>query len=78
MVILDPAISRHEADGAIQKIPGYGKKVNAAVTDGLTRKSLPKFTHPAPLSDKYFLVAAKPTPDSLFGIYFVDVFDNMI
>ncbi|MDR0704466.1 MAG: SUMF1/EgtB/PvdO family nonheme iron enzyme [Planctomycetaceae bacterium] len=78
MVILDPAISRSEADGAVQKITGYGKKVRAAATDGLTRKAWPKFTHPAPLSEKYFLVAAKPKPDSLFGIYFVDVFDNMI
>ncbi|MDR1486346.1 MAG: SUMF1/EgtB/PvdO family nonheme iron enzyme, partial [Planctomycetaceae bacterium] len=78
MVILDPAISRHEADGAVQKIPGYGKKVQAAVADGLTRKAWPKFVHPAPISDKYFLVTAKPKPDSLFGIYFVDTFDNMI
>jgi formylglycine-generating enzyme required for sulfatase activity len=78
MVILDPAISRHEADGAVQKIPGYGKKVKAAVTDGLTRRAWPKFVHPAPISEKYFLVAAKPKSNSLFGIYFVDVFDNMI
>ncbi|MDR1492017.1 MAG: SUMF1/EgtB/PvdO family nonheme iron enzyme [Planctomycetaceae bacterium] len=78
MVILDPAISRSEADGTVQKITGYGKKVKAAATDGLTRKAWPKFVHPAPISDKYFLVTAKPKPDSLFGIYFVDVFDNMI
>ena len=78
LVVLDPSISRHEADGAVQKIPGFGKKVEAVVADGLTRKAWPKFLHPYPLSDKYFLVAAKPTPDSLFGIYFIDLFDNMI
>jgi len=78
LVLFDPAISRHEAEGALQKIPGYGKKVEAVVVDGLTRKAWPKFTHPAPLSEKYFLVAARPRPEASFGIYLVDVFDNMI
>ena len=78
LVILDPAISRYEADGAVQKVPGYGKKVEAIVADGLTRKAWPKFAHPAPLSEKYFIVSAKPTPELPYGIYFVDVFDNMI
>ena len=78
LVILDPAISRREADGAVQKIPGFGKKVETVVADGLTRRSWPKFAHPYPLSEKYFLVAAKPTPISGFGIYLVDTFDNMI
>ena len=40
--------------------------------------SWPKFLHPYPLSDKYFLVSCKPTPESLWGIYLVDVFDNML
>ncbi len=78
LVIFDPALGRHEADGAVQKIPGFGKKIVATVADGLTRKAWPKFVHPFPLSEKYFLVAAKPTPESLFGIYLVDIFDNMI
>ncbi|MCL2305576.1 MAG: SUMF1/EgtB/PvdO family nonheme iron enzyme [Planctomycetaceae bacterium] len=78
LVIFDPAISRSEADGAVQRIPGYGKRVEAKVVDGLTRNAWPKFVHPAPLSEKYFLVSAKLTPQSNFGIYFVDVFDNMI
>ena len=30
------------------------------------------------MSDKYFLVSCKPTPDSLWGIYLVDVFDNLV
>ncbi len=77
LVLLDPAISRYEADGAVQRIPGYGKKVEAIVADGLTRNSWPKFVHPFPLSDKYFLVAMKPTPNALLGIYLVDVFDNL-
>jgi formylglycine-generating enzyme required for sulfatase activity len=34
--------------------------------------------HPYPLSERYFIVSCKPTPDSLWGIYLVDVFDNMV
>ena len=37
-----------------------------------------QYQHPYPLSESYFLVSAKPTPDSLWGIYLVDVFDNMV
>ncbi len=67
-----------EADGAVQRIPGYGQKVEPMIPDGLTWSSWPKFLHPYPLSEKYFLVSCKPTPTSLWGIYLVDVFDNMV
>ena len=78
MVILDPARGRHEADGAVQRIPGWGKKVEPIIADALVNNSWPKFLHPYPLSDKYFLVASMPTPRSLWGVYLVDVFDNMV
>jgi formylglycine-generating enzyme required for sulfatase activity len=78
LVIFDPAKGRHEADGAVQRIPGYGKKVAPIIADGLTVHSWPKFLHPYPLSEKYFLVAMKPTPQSLWGLYLVDVFDNLL
>ena len=78
LVIFDPALGRFEADGVVQRIPGHGKKVEPIIADGLTRDSWPKFLHPHPLSEKYFLVSSKPTPTSLWGIYLVDVFDNMV
>ena len=34
--------------------------------------------HPVPLSDKYFLVSCRPTSRSPWGVYLVDVFDNVI
>ena len=40
--------------------------------------SWPNFLHPYPLSDKYFLVSCKPTPASAWGIYLVDIFDNIL
>ncbi|MFH1268479.1 MAG: SUMF1/EgtB/PvdO family nonheme iron enzyme, partial [Planctomycetota bacterium] len=78
LVVFDPAAGRHEATGAVQRIPGHGKKVERIVSDGLTVSSWPKFLHPYPLSEKHFLVASKPTPQAIWGIYLVDVFDNMV
>jgi formylglycine-generating enzyme required for sulfatase activity len=78
LVILDPAEGRREAEGAVQRIPGYGKPVEAIIRDNLADDSWPKFLHPYPLNEKYILVACKPTPESLWGIYLVDVFDNLL
>ena len=78
LVIFDPMQGRHEAGGAVQRIPGAGEKVEAIISDGLTRNSWPKFLHPYPLSEKYLLVSMKPTPQSLWGIYLVDTLDNTV
>jgi formylglycine-generating enzyme required for sulfatase activity len=85
LVIFDPQRGRSEAQGAVQRIPGWGKKVERVVKDAVADASWPKFLHPYPLgradgegAGKYFLVSCKPTPDSLWGIYLVDVFDNLL
>lgn len=78
LVILDPALGRHEADGAVQRIPGYGKSVEPVIADRLVDPSWPKFLHPYPLSSKYFLVSASLSPGGPWGIYLVDVFDNIL
>jgi len=78
LVLFDPAQGRHEADGAVQRIPGYGKPVEPIIRDGLVNSSWPKFLHPWPLNEKYFLVAMQPTNGQPWGIYLVDVFDNML
>ncbi|HUT35687.1 MAG TPA: SUMF1/EgtB/PvdO family nonheme iron enzyme [Planctomycetota bacterium] len=78
LVIFDPGKGRHEASGAIQRIPERGKEVEPIIRDGLVNASWPKFLHPYPLSDKYFLVACQPTAKSLWGLYLVDTFDNML
>jgi len=77
LVLLDPARGRHETSGAIQTIPGYGKGVQRVVEDTLYQGDWPKFAHPWPLSESYFLVAARLNPRQLdYAIYLVDVFDN--
>ena len=78
MVILDPALGRSETEGAVQRVPGWGKPVPQVTMDNLVDNSWPKFLHPYPLSEKYFLVAAQPTAQSNWGIYLVDIFDNMV
>ncbi|UCD51518.1 MAG: hypothetical protein JSW27_02580, partial [Phycisphaerales bacterium] len=78
LVIFDPAQGRHEAGGAVQRIPGFGKEIEPVILDGLIGGSWPLFLHPYPLSEKYFLVSCKPTKTSLWGVYLVDVFDNFV
>lgn len=78
MILFDPAKGRHEAEGVVQRIPGYGKKVEAVIVDQLVNNSFPKFLHPYPLNEKYYLVSCQPNPRSPWGIYLVDVFDNIL
>jgi formylglycine-generating enzyme required for sulfatase activity len=78
LVLLDTAKGTSEADGVIQRIPGRGQPVEPVIVDQLVNPSWPKFLHPWPLSDKYFLAACQPSPSSNWGLYLVDVFDNMV
>ncbi len=77
LVLFDPMKGRFEANGVVQRIPGRDKSVEPTILDGLVGASWPKFLHPYPLSDKYFIVSAKPALQSGWGVYLVDVFDNM-
>ena len=78
MILLDIAKGSHETEGVVQRITDRGEPVKPVIRDRLVDDSWPKFLHPWPLSEKYFLAAAKPTAQSPWGIYLVDVFDNMV
>jgi formylglycine-generating enzyme required for sulfatase activity len=78
MVVFDASKARQEDSGAIQRIPGYGKPVKGIIKDQLVNDSWPKFLHPFPLNEKYFLAAMKPSEKALWGIYLVDIFDNLL
>lgn len=78
LLILDPAVGRHEARGIVQEIPRRGREVEPTIRDQLVDGVWPQFLNPFPLSDKYFLVSAKLSPNAPWGIYLVDVFDNML
>lgn len=81
IIAVTPEVLPAEQTGFVQLIPGRGKPVAGTVCDAIINhhylKELPSLTtHPHPLSSKYFLVSMKPRPESLWGIYLVDVFDN--
>lgn len=80
-IAVTPDVLPAVQSGFLQLVPGRGKTVAGTVCDAIIghvyRKERPELTtHPCPLSSKYFLVSMKPTPQSLWGIYLVDVFDN--
>ena len=77
MIIFDPARGRKNVGGIVQEIPYRNRPVKEEIKDRLVDGVWPQFIKPMPLSDKYFLVAAKLSPRSLWGIYLVDVFDNV-
>jgi formylglycine-generating enzyme required for sulfatase activity len=77
LMMIDPDISRREAGGVVHEFPHRGKTVEALVKDQLVKDVWPQFLMPWPLDAKHVLVSCKPGPESLWGIYLVDVFDNM-
>lgn len=77
LALFDVSRGTFEADGCVQRVPGYGERVEPVLLDGLTTASWPKYLHPYPLSDKYFIVSCRPTPNAEWGIYLADVFDNL-
>ncbi|MBL4560742.1 MAG: SUMF1/EgtB/PvdO family nonheme iron enzyme [Labilibaculum sp.] len=77
LIMFDPAKGRREADGVMQEIPYRNKKVIPEIKDKLVDGVWPQFLKPQVLSKDYFLVTAKLNPESLWGLYLVDVFDNV-
>jgi formylglycine-generating enzyme required for sulfatase activity len=78
MVVFDPALARKSTEGVIERIGTADIKVQPLIQDKLAMECWPKFLHPWPLSEKYFLAACKPKPNDLWGIYLVDTFDNIV
>ena len=77
LVILDPKKGHTEADGVVQQIPFRNKTVQPLIIDRLVDNTWPQFLHPFPLSENYHLVVGKLGRNALWGLYLVDVFDNM-
>lgn len=77
MVTFDPKKGRHEEKGVMQEFPYRNRKVVPEIKDKLVDGVWPQFIKPQPLSKEYFLVTAKLTPNSLWGLYLIDVYDNI-
>jgi len=85
MVLLDPARGRHEADGVVQRIGGYGQRVEPVIQDQLVIDTWPRYAAPYPLAEpetnrgagKYFLACIQDDERSGWDVCLVDVFDNV-
>ncbi len=78
LVLFDVNRGTQEAEGAVQRIPGYGKAVEPVVKDQLANGSWPLYLHPYPLDDTTYLVAMQPDAKAKMGLYLVDRFDNVL
>ena len=78
LVLVDTSKGWYEADGLIERISGEGEVITPKIRDNLVDDDWPKFLHPYPLSDKYFLVSGWMDLQSNWGIYLADVFDNLV
>lgn len=77
MILFDPKKSRKGAAGMLQEIPYQGQEIEEIVKDRLVDGVWPQFIKPSPIDDKYYLVAAKLSEESLWGVYLVDIYDNV-
>lgn len=78
LVVFDQGKGDFEADGVVQRIPGRGREVKPVIIDDYTAGRYPRFLHPYPLSENFFLVSGQMRPGDRWELYLVDVFDNMI
>ncbi|MDR1918491.1 MAG: SUMF1/EgtB/PvdO family nonheme iron enzyme [Tannerellaceae bacterium] len=77
MILFDPTKARKGVEGMLQEIPHRKRPIIPEIKDELVNGVWPQFVKPTPLDDKYYLVAAKLNPQDLWGLYLVDVFDNV-
>ncbi len=77
IILFDPTKARAGVAGMLQEIPYRNRPIEPVIKDELVNDVWPQFIKPFPLDDKYYLVAAKLDPNALWGIYLVDVFDNV-
>ena len=77
MIIFDPSKARKGVEGMVQEILKSKEKIDDTAKDYLVDGVWPQFIAPQPLTDEYYLVTAKPSSTSLWGVYLVDIYDNM-
>ncbi len=78
LVLVNVQKGWYGANGISKRISGKGDPIKPMVRDQLVDDDWPRFLHPYPLSEKYFLVSCQPTAKSEWGIYLADIFDNVV
>lgn len=77
LMLFDPSKSRKSEKGMLQELPFRDRKIEPIVKDRLVDGVWPQFIKPYPLTDKYFLVTAKLNESALWGVYLIDIYDNL-
>ncbi|MFI3261272.1 MAG: SUMF1/EgtB/PvdO family nonheme iron enzyme [Rikenellaceae bacterium] len=77
MVTFDPAKSRKEEKGMLQEYPFRDRAIEPIIKDQMVDGVWPQLIKPYPIDDNTFLVTAKLSPGSLWGLYLIDSYDNM-
>lgn len=77
LIIFDPSKSRKEEKGMLQELPFSTRPIIPEIKDELVNDVWPQFVKPYPLSDETYLVTAKLSPRSKWGVYLVDIYDNL-
>ncbi len=77
LVVLDINVGWNGGHGILHRITHRGEPLVPVALDRLTEQATPQFLHPLPLSDKYLLTAMQSSVKGPWGIYLVDVFDNI-
>ena len=75
MVLFDAARGHHETDGAVQLVPGWGRKVRNKTHDRLSETYAQRCVHPYPLSEKLYLASHRQ--GAKWAICLFDCFDNV-
>ncbi|MBM3475812.1 MAG: hypothetical protein FJX75_21300 [Armatimonadetes bacterium] len=78
VAILDVDRGAKGAEGVVQLLPQRHRKPEELIIDQYATGQWPQFLMPYPLSAKYFIVSCQPQAGRPFGIYLVDVFDNLV
>lgn len=80
LVIFDVNRGRTATEGAVQKIPGYGKPVENVTRDQLVEGlKTPYFAEPYPLNEETFLAVSSPSGNQgVTNVVWCDVYDNIV
>lgn len=77
LVMVDAKQGWQHEHGLIKRISGEGEPIDPEIKDALVDGDWPKFLHPYPLDDTYFLVSAWVEKTEDWAIYLADAFDNL-
>ena len=77
LAVVDVSAGWSGEHGIVHRITHRGEPIVPVALDQLTLHASPQFLHPYPLSDKYIITAMQPGKQQPWGIYLVDVFDNV-